>query len=259
MKPNLTYYHNKDLIRLRVQHAFKELIAFKKKEDKDAFNTQLLEVLPEVKKYINTQLNTAIKKGHFSKNKYVAEDFLDQLFIEIYDHIDEVKKENDFYLWLFKKTNNLIEDVIIEEEFDDFFFKNIDTYSKPEWDTMQEEFTTDGDGDLIMLDELDDSSYTANTYNVNHIFIEDNETELTLQLDKDLHEDEVNRHIKMVLHNLPLPMRSVFELVTQQHLNLEEIAQLKHTTFNEIKAYFDAAKKALQVSLFNRYETKQNY
>ena len=255
MKTNLAYSHNKEVLRLRVQQAFNSLVNFKKKQDKDAFNTKLLEVLPEVKKYINTQLIAAVKKGHFSKNKYVAEDFLDQLFIEIYDHIDEVKKENNFYLWLFKKTNNLIEDVIVEEEFDDFFFKNIDTFSKSEWDTMQEEFTTDGDGDLIMLDELDDSSYTTNTYNLNHVFIEDNEAELTLQLDKTLRKDEVNRHIKMVLHNLPLPMRSVFELVTQHHLNLDEVAQLKQTTYNTVKKQFDAAKKALQISLFNRYET----
>ena len=256
MKTSLSRYHNKDLLRLRIEHAFQDLVKFKKEQDKDAFNTKLLKILPEVKKYINGRLNTAIRKGHFSKNKYLADDFIDQLFIEVYEHIDTIKEEKDFYLWLFKKTNELLEDTILEEEFDDFFFKNIDTYSKPEWDEMAEHFSTDGDGDLVMLEELDDISFNHNNYTLNHVFIEDDETELTEQLDKTLHDDEVNKHIKMVLHNLPLPMRTIFELATQQDLTIEEIAQLKNTSYSEVKKSFDEAKNALQVSLFYRYETK---
>lgn len=258
MNINLTDNKKQNLLRLRVEHAFKDLITFKKEENRVSFNKQLLNILPELKKYSNGRLNTAIKKGDFSKNKYKADDFIDQLFIEIYDHIDEVKKEKNFYLWLFKKINELLEDIIIEEEFDDFFFKNIDNYSKPEWDEMAENYSIDGDGDLLMIEELDDMSYNHNDYTLNHVFIEDNEKKLTEQLDLSINKEDINKHIKMVLHNLPLPMRTVFELSTQQHLNLEEIAQLKNTTYNEVKKRLDDAKKALQISLFNRYETKSN-
>ena len=256
MKTSLSRCQNQDLLRLRIEHAFQDLVKFKKEQDKNAFNTQLIKIIPEAKKYINGRLITAIKKGNFSKNKYKADDVIDQLFIEIYNHIDEVKKEKDFYLWLFKKTNELLEDISLEEEFDDFFFKNTDTYSKAEWDEMEENYSTDGDGDLVMIEELDDISYNHNDYTLNHVFIEDDETEFTKQLDESLHDDDVNKHIKMVLHNLPLPMRNVFELATQQHLNLEEIAQVKNTTYNEDKKLFENTKKALQISLFNRYETK---
>jgi len=256
MDTSFSHYKKQDVLRLRIEHAFQDLVTFKKEQNKDAFNRQLLKILPEVKKYINGRLNTAIRKGHFSKNKYKADDFIDQLFIEVYDHIDEIKKEKDFYLWLFKKTNELLEDIIVEEEFDNFFYKNIDTYSKPEWDEMAENFSTDGDGDLVMLEELDDSSYNHNDYTLNHVFIKDDETELAKQLDKSLHDDDVNKHIHMVLHNLPLPMRTVFELATQQHLNLEEIAQLKNITHKDVEKLFNDAKKALQISLFNRYEIK---
>ena len=89
-------------------------------------------------------------------------------------------------------------DIIVEEEFNDFFFKNIDTYSKPEWDEMAENFSTDGDGDLLMIEELDDISYNHNEYTLNHVFIEDDEIELTKKLDKTFHNDDVNKHIKIV-------------------------------------------------------------
>ncbi len=256
MKTNLSFYKKQDLIRLRVEHAFQNLLKFKKEQHKDAFNLQLLEILPEVKKYINGRLNTAIRKGYFSKNKYKADDLVDQLFIEIYDHIDEVKKEKDFYLWLFKKTNALIEDVHVEEEFNDLFLKNIDIYSKPEWEEMEEDFSTDGDGDLIMIEELDDYSYNHNDYTLDDVFIEDEEKALTQQLDKTLNKNDINKHINNVLHNLSLSMCSVFELARKHYFNLEEISQIKNIKYEEAKKLFNDTKKALQVSLFNRYGTK---
>ena len=178
---------------------------------------------------------------------------ISDVFIEIYDHIETLQSEKDFYLWLFKKTNELLEDTIADEEFDDLFFKNIDSYSKPEWDAMEEKFSKDGDGDLVMIEELDDSSYNHNDYTLNNVFIEDDEKELTEKLDEKLNEDAIDRHVQMVLHNLPLPMRTVFELFTKQHLGLDEIAQLRNSTIDEVKKLLKDARRALQVSLFNRY------
>lgn len=253
MKTNLSHLQNKEVLRLRVQHAFQDLITYKKEENRVFFNTQLLKILPEVKKYISGKLNAAIKKGHFSKNKYKADDFIDQLFIEIYNHIDEVKKEEDFYLWIFKKANELIEDSIVEEEFDDFFFKNIEAYSKPEWDEMEENYSTDGDGDLVLIEALDDRSYNHNDYMLNQVFIKDDEKELTDKIDKSLSDDAINRHINMVLDNLPLAMHIVFDLFTKQQFSLEEIAKIRNSSIMEVEKLLKGAKKALQVSLFNRY------
>lgn len=235
-----------------------KLVISKKKADIVTFNKQLLKIVPEIKKYIIGRLNTAIRKGHFSKGKYNPDDFIDQLFIEVYDHIDEIKDEKQFQLWLFKKTNELLEDTIVEEEFDDFFFKNIDAYSKPEWDAMEEKFTKDADGDYVMLEELADLSYNHNDYTLNHVFIEDSENELTEKLDKELSEKAIDRHVQLVLHNLPLPMRSAFELSAQQHLSLDEIAQIKNTTVNDVETLLKDARKALEISLVNRYVDNSN-
>lgn len=239
--------------RLLVTQTFQTISQLKKENNQASFNELILKIMPEMRTYINGRLNTAIKKGHFSKGKYKADDIIDQLFIEIYDSIEDIENENDFYLWLFKKTNELLEDIIVEEEFDDFFFKNIDDYSRPEWDEMQEEFSTDADGDLMMIEELDDISYNHNNYTLNHVFVEDNEKALVEKLDKSLDEEEVKNHIAMVLHNLSSNMRNVFELFTNQHLDLEEIAQIKNSTFEDVKELLNEAKRTLQVSLFNRY------
>ena len=156
MKQNISYQQQ---FRIVIERTFPALLKSKKEDDQSTFNQQLLNIKPELENYINERLNTAIKKGHFPKGKYKADGFISQLFIEVYDHIETLSDEKDFYLWLFRKTNELLEDTIDEEEFDDFFLKNIDTYSKPEWDAMEEKFSTDGGGDLVMIEELDDNSY----------------------------------------------------------------------------------------------------
>ncbi|SDH30748.1 RNA polymerase sigma factor [Winogradskyella thalassocola] len=255
MKTQTTYYQEQKSYRIEVNNSYPELMRLKKEDDSASFNALLLKIIPQVEKYINGRLNTAIKKGNFSKGKYKADEFIDQLFIEVYNNIEEVKKQDDFYLWLFKKTNELLEDIIVEEEFDEFFFKNIDDYTKPEWDAMEENFSTDGGGDYVMIEDLEDRSYNHNDYTLNHVFIEDDEKKLTEKIDKDLSEEQIKNHIELVLHNLPLPMRSVFELSTQWHFELEEIAKIQNIAIEEVKELLKSAKKALQVSLFNRYVT----
>ena len=249
-------YQNKTEFRLLVTQTFQNIIRLKKENNRTSFNKLILKIIPEMREYINGRLNTAQKKGHFHKGKYKADDIIDQLFIEIYDTIDDIDNENEFFLWLFKKNNELLEDIIVEEEFDDFFFKNIDDYSQPEWDEMQEEFSTDADGDLMMIEELDDMSYNHNNYTLNHVFIENNEKALAEKLDKSLDDEKIKNHVAMVLHNLPSEMRYVFELFTNQHLTLEEIAIVQHNTLEEVKQLLNEAKRSLQISLFNRYPLK---
>jgi len=255
MKTNISYFENKKEFRLFVTKSFSNLITLKKEGKKTSFNALVLEIMPQIRQYVNTQLNAAIRKGDFSKNKYKANDIIDQLFIEIYDHIEEVEKEEHFYLWLFKKTNALLEDIIVEEAFDDFFFKNIDDYSKPEWDAMQEKYSSDaeGDGHLKLIEEFDDSAYNHNDYTLNHVFIENKEKDWIEKIDADLSEEEIKNHIEMVLHNLPYAMRNVFELATHQKLELEEIAEIRKNTVEEVTQHLKDAKKALQLSFFNRY------
>jgi DNA-directed RNA polymerase specialized sigma24 family protein len=248
-----TSYKIREQLRISIKQTLPDLLKFKKEEDTGAFYDLLLEIVPDVRKYIVTRIKTALQKNHFPKNKYVPDDFIDQLFIETYDHIEKFSNEDEFIVWLYNKTNELLEDTIVEEEFDEFFFKNIDNYSKPEWDMMQENYSTDGGEDLLMIEELDDMSYKHNEYNLNHVFIENTETALIAKIDKNLKAADIQNHIKMVLYNLPLDMRTIFELHTKQHLELKEIAQIRNNTLEYVEQLLKDAKKALQVSLFNRY------
>ncbi|WP_281846757.1 RNA polymerase sigma factor [Olleya namhaensis] len=253
MNTNISYYHNKQEYRLFVKQSYSSLLKLKNQGDKKAFNTLVLKILPTLRNYINRGLNVFISQGHFSKGKYKGDDIIDQLFIEIFEHIEDVKHEDDFYAWLYLKTDQLMEDIKVEEEFNDLFFKNIDNYSKPEWDAMEEKYTKDADGDLLLIEELSDSSYNHNDYDLKPVFIEDNEVAFIEKIDKHLKQDTLKSHTAFVINNLPFAMRHVFELFTNEHLSLEEIAIVRKSTIEDVKQLLHDAKRALQVSLFNRY------
>ncbi|WP_053992006.1 hypothetical protein [Mangrovimonas sp. TPBH4] len=252
MKTTASIYKQRN-IRTSITKVFPELISLKKADDKEAFNNLILNILPSIKKYIKGRLDKLSNLPHFSRNKYNVDDFVDQLFIEVYDNIEDVKKADDFYLWLFKKTDNLLDDITVEEEFDDFFYENIDDFTKDEWEEMEEQFSTDGDGDLLMLEELDDSSYNKNDYTLNHVFVKDDEEKYIEQLDKQLDEAKIQKHIAMVVKKLPMRMQSVFELFANYNFTPTEIAQLKHMKTIKVIHLIQTARNNIRDSFIKRY------
>ncbi len=236
-----------------ISKTFSNLLVLKNKGEKSAFNELLLEILPQVKKFVNRRLEAAVHQGHFSRGKFKADDIVDQLFIEVYDSIEDVKNENEFYVWLYKKTNQLLEDLIIGEEFDDYFFKNIDDYSKNELDSMVEKFSSDGDGDLVMIEDLDDLSYAKNDNVLNHVFVENSERELVNKLDKELSEKELHNHINMVLSKLPLGMRNIFDLHTSNQFSIEEIADITNNSIEEVRYLINEAQRTIKSTFAKRF------
>ncbi|MGB5553377.1 MAG: sigma-70 family RNA polymerase sigma factor [Flavobacteriaceae bacterium] len=252
MKNTVNYYKNQKEFHVFVASTFSDLRKFRKEEDKTSFNELLLKTLPQVKRYINKRLNTALSKRNLPRGKYSPDDFLDELFLVVYDHFEDVRQKEDLYPWLFKKADELLENSISEEEFDEYFLTNIDEYSKPEWDEMEEKFSTDGDGDLVMIDELDDSSYHKNDYVLNHVFVDDDSNEMIAQIDKEWSEDKIRKHVAMVLHYLPLATRSVYELATEYHFEVAEIAKIQNQEIKEVQRLLEDARQRLKTSFLKR-------
>ena len=213
-------------VRIIMKETYSKLVSFKRKENRESFNSELLKVLPQIYRYVSKRLNSAVANGKLNKGMFNPNDFTDQLFIEVYDNIDDIKTENELHIFLFKKVDELLEDSLVEEEFDHVFFDNIDTYSKPEWDAMEENYTQDGDGDFLLLEELDDKSVDKSNYSLNQVFITEEEKQLADKLDESLNKERIYRHIQLVLDKMNMPMRTVFELYANEGLTTEEIAEI---------------------------------
>ena len=253
MEESVNIYEGNREFHLFVANTYKDLIRLKKEGDLSSFNNLLVKAIPKVKLYVNKELDRALASGKIDRNKYRADDFIDQLFIEMYDHIDEIENEKELYPWMFKKVDELLGDILVEEEFDSLFLENLDNYSKPEWDEMQEKFSTDGDGDLVMKEEWDDISYAKNDYVLNHVFVEDGDEKIIVQLDKELGDENIRKHTELVLRQLPVPMRRVYELFTEHQFDVAEIAKIRNSTIKEVESILEAARKSLRKSFLSRY------
>jgi RNA polymerase sigma factor (sigma-70 family) len=239
-----------------VARAFPELKQLKARHNKAGFNQLMKKIFPGVKQYINNELRRALENGSIPSGKYNLSDFISELYIMAYDHIHEVKEDKHLLSWLIKKADELLADTIIEEEFDQTFYENIDSIDKVEWDEMEERFSTDGDGDLVMEEELDDISYPKNDYILKNVFVEHTEEDLINHLDKELTGKEINEHISMVLHRLPPQMSSIFDLAINLQLKLEEIAEIKKIPIEEVNRYFNEARRTIRNSFESRFLLK---
>jgi RNA polymerase sigma factor (sigma-70 family) len=237
---------------------FTNLVVEKNNGHIAAFNKLLLKLMTEVEKYVRRRLKRATSGRQISGGSYVAQDFIDELFVEAYDNFDEVGNAKELYPWLFKKVDELFEDAIEEEEFDMLTFENIDDYSQQEWDAMEEKYSVDGDGDLVMLEELDDPRLNKNDYSLNQVFIEDTEQELAVKLDRSLDRERIQNHIDMVLRSMPSLTYTVFDLFNQRRFEMDEIAKIKNITIAEVEHLLAEARKILRLSFSKRYLIDSN-
>jgi hypothetical protein len=162
----------KRTFQLFTQKMFDPIVQKKERINHKYFDMLMEKILPAIRRYIAKRLDHAIKNDLIPEGKYKVEDFIDELYIVAYDHIVEVQEDTHLYKWLLRKAKELMEDTIIEVDFDHTFFKNIDDYTKYEREEMVEKYSIDGNGDLVMEEELDDLSYAKNDYELEEAFIE---------------------------------------------------------------------------------------
>ncbi|WP_088341484.1 sigma-70 RNA polymerase sigma factor region 4 domain-containing protein [Robiginitalea sediminis] len=225
------------------------LVELREKDDRKTFNEILLKVLPEVKRYITRGLRLALAKGVISHNKYDTYDFFDQLIIDVFDHLEEVPSAGQFHAWLFKRAEKLLEDMEVEEVFDAVFYDNLDDYSKAELAELDESFSTDGDGDLVLMGEMDDISYKDHHHLLRNIFLDDAHEDLMALTEAENTHAAAQEHLENLLFRMPPQMRSVFELAHEQGFGTAEIAAIKMQSEHEVEKLLERTREILHLSL----------
>jgi RNA polymerase sigma factor (sigma-70 family) len=243
------------LIISQIESYWVKLSSTKDENNKESFNSIMLTLIPEIRKYLNHSLKVQLKKGNILKEKHKVDEFINDLFIEAYDTFSEFDNYNEFSNWLYTKLDEIIEDASVQDQFDDLFFKNIDSYTQVEWDSMEEEYTVDGGGDFVMKEELDVNSSSDNySYALDDVFIEKKDQELIEEIDQALNNERINKHINMVLYNLPISNRNLFDLAVTQKLSLDNIAKVKKLSVNKVDTVLNEIRDNIRMSFAHRYK-----
>ena len=73
------------------------------------------------------------------------------------------------------------------------------------------------------------------------------------ELDTGLKDTEIHDHINMVLHHLPVPLRSVYDLAVNQGFKPYEIARIKGISVYQVEAYMAKVREIIRLSLKTRF------
>ncbi len=252
MKEHVLYDKRKEEFRRYVAASYKELSELRAADKRKEFNEKLITLLPAVKRYITRGLRLALSKGVISHNKYKPDDFFDQLFIEVYDHLEDVPSADAFHAWLFKRAEKLLEDMEVEEIFEAYYNENVEDYYQAELEKLDESFSTDGDGDLILLTDLDDISYRDHHYILRNIYLDDAHEDLMALMDTERGQKKVKRYLDTALYGMPADARSVFELATLEGFSSDEIARIKSLDEAEVEELLENARDLLRDQMNDR-------
>ena len=236
--------------------SFKELIRLKEVKEQQAFNALINNILPDVQGYIARSLSAAVRNGRLTNGRYKVDEFVNELYVLAYENINSLNDEKELPLWLFQKADELLQDTLNKGDYNKHFLDNLEYYTKAEWMQMQEDFSVDGEGELMLIEEFDDPSYPKYEYTLNDALVVNPEHQWLQQLSADLGEPKVHQHIDMVLHRLPAPMKSIYDLAVNQKFSLPEISSIKGIPVESVESYLKETRQVICNSFDSRYGKK---
>jgi DNA-directed RNA polymerase specialized sigma24 family protein len=232
--------------------AFPDLKLSTDSKDHEELNSLLLDKIHHVELYIKIELGRAVAKGVIPEGKYKVADFVDELFLMAHEHNQDVKESENLLNWLFQQADSLIQIVVKEEAFEYANFKNIDDFAEREALEMQERITIDGNGELVLVDELDECPYPVHDYELQEVFVEDNEADLIDRISQEMSQDQIKGLIELAVRKLPLSARTIFDLRYSHKLNVEDISFIKKISVSNIDQILFATRNHIKMSLERR-------
>ncbi|HHH54247.1 MAG TPA: hypothetical protein ENK91_11355 [Bacteroidetes bacterium] len=174
----------------------------------------------QIKQYLHKKLKISENSGIIARGFYTPEELLDKIYLDSIEQIMQGDYSHNLKILLFRNTISTINEKLKEEKL--FVNKiNTDKILNKEINSLKENVTADGDGDLVLEDELSDISYHLHDYD-NKIFLFDNQTQE--KINKDLLDPNNTISSKTKYKNLPSFLKTIFELSIFGNLDASEIA-----------------------------------
>lgn len=237
--------------RIQVEQYYEQLVTYRLKNDKSTFYSTFVRIIPELRKYIKTRLQEMIHHGHFPHNFYEEDDFVDDLFISVYENFNILKSEEDFYMYLFSEMDFLLKKVERSEHKLHQPLENLEVYAKAERDKLREHITAQLDGDIVFKEELDDISYASEDNSYDTILEMPVENTIAAAIDKDLLHNLTSDQIDKMISGLPIEHRNIATLYIHFHLKLSEILTVTKKSREEVEEVIESIKNTLRSGLFN--------
>ena len=169
-----------------------------------------------------------------------------EVFKDFIDIIDEEKLKTILFS---KAVQKIEEKKIIEQETPDYL--PTEEMLKQELDALDEKFTTQADGDLILNTELDDISYKQHTERPSNVILDETlEQQLIKKLDMSdtlLPSLEHRTIFGAVYNNIPPRSKSVLELYAFGNRSMHEISEILEVPEDVVDRIMDKLKEKFRL------------
>ncbi len=224
---------------------FEQIKKHKAQRQIQDFYRSLDQYLPRLRKYVRYRIKTLEFDGKLPKNYYLPEDVIAEVYLKIYERFHEIENEKQLKLKLFQIADEIIQNYVDQHKKP---YKKIpvDEILKEELKILDESFTVDADGDLVLIEELDDISYKQDQYK-RKIYLFDKEAERqfarVLGLDeKDFEEEKFRAVFGNLYASLPETTRRILDLIIHGDLTTEEAAWVAGVEESDVAAVLERIK-----------------
>lgn len=187
----------------------------------------------KLRKYIKRKLHIGAKNNIISKKFYSVEGVLDDVYLMSFDELEKMPDKFNAKVSLLKNTIRKLDEILKTEGF--FSNRNkihISQLLKEELSSLKEEFTTDGDGDLIPFEELDDISYHL-IEDEDKIQLIDEDTAVPLDGTTAVNEEML---LDEAYGNTGFVSRTIFELAVLGEVSAQDISEALEVDSQDVKA-----------------------
>lgn len=130
-------------------------------KENEQFKHLIKKLLPSLHSYILRYLQT---HGHDIKLRFSVQEIVDEVYIHLFERFNERPiTSDDLSSWIYNITREYLEKHLMENSIEKEQL-DISKLAEAELKTMEEKITTDAEGEIILLEELDDISYNYDHY-----------------------------------------------------------------------------------------------
>ncbi|GGX26234.1 hypothetical protein [Aquimarina muelleri] len=227
-----------------------ELQKYKRTDDKKEFSKKLLSIVPHLHPYVKHRLYIAESTGILPQNMYCSNGIIDDAIVKLHqDNLDTEIDTLSLELQLFKIADELMDELHQREGWHQ---KNISTsyFLKKELKELEENYTVEGDNELIMKEELDDICYRQNSEDKLNFIYDDQDSAILRVIDSKSSSAYKKQKLLGKFYSwLPMETSKVIDLFVFGKLNFEEIAIIKDMTAKEVKEIIIDVRKSFRRNL----------
>lgn len=190
------------------------------------FFSEITPLLSSLKSYIKRRLRIAYLSLQIRTPAYTTGDILDEVLLLAYAHYKQRPKDLTLEQWLYRLANEVLEKRLHRQAAIDSKRMSLEDLEGSELRGLEEPITSDAEGEVTLVEDLDDGEYHAND------FIPPASAENPEQI---LDRKETILQILYALSRVPERDRIVFELFAIEGFSKQEVAKMLDISPEEVE------------------------